>query len=96
MKAPKDLSAYEHLEAPELKEHSSGSTPSTGSGAEVQRALLVAGQLAGIAHQLDADGLERWLNTNPKEFNYETWCRAAIAFKRAIALPPNSDYTNQK
>jgi len=75
--------------AAQRREMESELPSSTGSGAEVQIAILVAGQLAGIAHQLDANALEKWLNTNPKDFNYETWCRAAIAFKRAIAKPPN-------
>jgi len=53
---------------------------------EVQNAILVAGQLIGISLKLDADSLEKWLNTKPKGFNYEKHCRAAIAFKRALDI----------
>ena len=61
-----------------------------GARPEVNQAILLAGQLAGIGFNLEADLLERWLNTNPKDFKYENWCRAAIAFKRALQPSPGS------
>jgi len=51
---------------------------------EVQNAVLIAGELAGLSFKLNADALEKWLDTKPEGFNYESWCRAAIAFKRAV------------
>ena len=51
---------------------------------EVQQAIYLAGEMAGIVSRLDADALEKWLDTKPEGFNYERTCRAAIAFKRAI------------
>jgi len=54
---------------------------------EVQNEILIAGQLAGLSSKLNDDVLERWLDTAPEDFNYEVWCRAAIAFKRALKLP---------
>lgn len=50
----------------------------------VDNAILTAGQLAGMSFRLDADALEKWLDTNPEDFKYKKLCRAAIAFKRAV------------
>ncbi len=49
------------------------------------QAIFAAGELAAMTFKLDAEALERWLNTNPKGFRFEKECRAAIAFKRAIS-----------
>jgi hypothetical protein len=54
------------------------------SNAELQTALLIAGQLFGLATRLDADALERFLDSKPKDFYHEATCRAAIAFRRSI------------
>lgn len=51
---------------------------------EVQQALFLSGEMAGMISRLDADALELWLNTKPEGFNYERTCRAVIAFKRAL------------
>lgn len=50
---------------------------------EVQKAILIVGQLVGLSMNFDADALEKWLDSKPEGFNYEWACRAAIAFKRA-------------
>jgi hypothetical protein len=61
-----------------------------------EKALSVAGRLAGIAHELDADALENWLDNElrapdqPNDFSYIGACRAAIAFKRAITQKAGS------
>jgi hypothetical protein len=52
---------------------------------EQARALLVAGQLAGLASRLNVAELEKYLaNRPPPDFNYEKLCRAAIEFVKAI------------
>jgi hypothetical protein len=47
-------------------------------------AILIAGQLAGLAFRLDAAALEKFLESPPKYFRYEKECRAAIEFRKAI------------
>ena len=54
---------------------------------EPNASILLAGRLAGLASRLDAEALEKFLESPPRDFRYEKNCRAAIAFKRAIALP---------
>ena len=50
----------------------------------IESALLISGQLMGLAMRLDADLLERFLESKPAGFRYEETCRAAIEFRRAI------------
>jgi hypothetical protein len=51
---------------------------------EQTNAVFVAGQLNGMAYHLNANALEKFLETAPNEFRYGSLCRAAIAFRRAI------------
>jgi hypothetical protein len=48
------------------------------------REIYLAGQLAGMAAQLDIDELQKYLDSNPPDFHYVRWCKAAIAFARAV------------
>jgi len=47
-------------------------------------AVLIAGQLAGLASRLDVDALERFLDSKPADFLYEKQCRAAIQFRKTV------------
>jgi hypothetical protein len=44
----------------------------------------MAGQLAGIALQLNADALEKYIETAPAGFKYGDLCRLTISFVRSI------------
>jgi hypothetical protein len=46
--------------------------------------IYLAGQLAGAAAQIDIEELEKYLDSNPPNFHYAHWCRAAIAFAKAV------------
>lgn len=51
---------------------------------DLQKALLVAGQLYGLAMTLDVETLETFLDSKPKGFNWEPTCRETIKFRRAL------------
>jgi hypothetical protein len=51
---------------------------------EESKAVLIAGQLAGLCANLDDKALEKFLDHAPDDFRYEKACRAAIKFRRAI------------
>ena len=50
----------------------------------INYAILIAGQLCGMASRLDVAALEKFLQSNPKDFRYVKQCRAAIEFRRAV------------
>jgi hypothetical protein len=49
-----------------------------------QTALLVAGELFGVAQRLDVAALEKYLENPESDFRYERHCHAAIEFRRAL------------
>lgn len=59
--------------------------------AEVDNAILICGQLTGLAMRLNEDALEKWIDSNPEHFRYVKLCRPAIAFKRELKKAINND-----
>ena len=51
-------------------------------------ALLIAGEMAGMASRLDDNALEEFLKTAPPDFVHTAACKAVIAYKRAIYQRP--------
>jgi hypothetical protein len=49
-----------------------------------QQALIIAGELAGLASRLDTDALEAYLVAPDADFLCERLCRAAIIFTKAV------------
>ena len=47
-------------------------------------ALLVAGELAGLALHLDVEALEKFLENAPSDFKYTKLAKAALEFAKVI------------
>lgn len=58
--------------------------------------IYLCGQLAGMVRELDIAELEKYLDSNPPNFNYTHWCRAAVAFAKAVTTTNNQQTTNGK
>jgi hypothetical protein len=66
------------------------------SDSNTENALLIAGELTGLAMRLDVHALEEFLRKQPAGFYFVDVCRAALRYRADLSECRSGEFTGKK